>query len=160
MNLKQIRLVGVCFVMALTASGCGGSAPAPTQPGPAVSNPAQSPSPQAVKPNYTPGPDDSYIFFLEPVDGDSVSPSLNARYGVTRLNLAGKRVYLTIDHVCAAAGETLTDDQYHRVFKPNRSSLPIEVSTGPHRLCLQVTDDKGVMLDGPGMLQVIDIIGE
>jgi hypothetical protein len=160
MNLKQIRLVGVCFVIVLAVSGCGGPAPAPAQPGPAVSNPAQPPSPQAVKPNYTPAPGDSYIFFLEPVDGDSVSPSLSVRYGVTRLNLAGKRVYLTIDHVCAAAGETLTTDQSHLMFELARSSLPVKFGVGPHRLCLQVTDDKGVVLDGPGMLQVIDIVGE
>jgi hypothetical protein len=160
MNLKRIRLVGVCLVLALAVIGCAGPAPAPIQLGPSAPNAPQAPSSAGVSPDYTPGPDDPHIFFLEPLDGDSVPTSLGVRFGVSRLDLEGKRVYLTIDQACTAVGESLTVDEQHLAYEQDRSSLAVELSVGPHRLCLQVTDNKGVVLDGPGMLQVIDITAE
>jgi hypothetical protein len=158
MNLKQFGLVGACLVLVLTAIGCAG--PAPVQPGPSTPNAPQASSSQAIKPNYTPGPDDPRIFFLDPLDGDTMSTSSSIRFGVSRLDLTGKQVFLTIDRACAAAGEALTVDERHLAYERDQSSLPVDLTAGQHRLCLQVADNTGIALDGPGMLQVIDITAE
>lgn len=158
MNPKSINLISVCVVLACFVSACSG--PVPTQSVPAVPDKPQAPSAQTGKPSYTPGPDDPAIFFLEPIEGDSVSSPMPVRFGVSRLDLADKQIFLVIDQACVAAGGVMTPDAQHLVYKQGRSSLALELSAGQHRLCLQVADNSGVVLDGPGMLQVIDIIVE
>ena len=143
MNLKTLRLIGVYLVLASMAIGCASPSPAPIQSGPSSPNVPQAPSSAGVKPNYTPGPDDPQIFFLEPLDGDVVQDTVSVRFGVSHLDLKDKRVYLTIDGACAAAGESLTVDDQHLAYEQDRSSLAVALSAGPHRLCVQVTDNKG-----------------
>jgi hypothetical protein len=159
MNLKPLHLIAVCLVLVSTMIGCAGPAPA-VQSGPSSSNAPRAPSSTGVKPDYTPGPDEPHIFFMEPLDSDTVSTSTSIRFGVSRLDLNGKRVYLIIDQPCAAPGETLTVDEHHLAYERDRSDVPVDLSVGPHRLCLQTTDNKGVALNGLGMFQVIDIIAE
>ena len=158
MNPKPISLISVCLILALMAIGCAG--PAPAESGPTVPDQPQAPSAQTGKPNYTPGPDDPHIFFLEPLDGDSVSDTVAVRFGVSRLDLADKRVFVVVDQACVTAGGAMPTDAQHLAYKQGLSSMALELSAGQHRLCLQVTDNAGTVLDGPGMLQVIDITVE
>ena len=160
MNRKVFSLISVCLIFAVMAVGCAGPTPVPAQPVPAVPDQPPAPAAQAGKPNYTPSPNEPYIFFLEPLDGDSVSGSMAVRFGVSRLDLTGKRVFLVVDQACATPGETLTEDAQHLAYKQGQSSLGVALRPGPHRLCLQVADSAGAALDDPGMLQVIDITVE
>ncbi len=160
MNRNAFSLISVCLIFAGMAVGCAGPAPVPAQPVPAVPDQPPAPAAQAGKPNYTPSPNEPYIFFLEPLDGDNVSGSMAVRFGVSRLDLTGKRVFLVVDQACAAPGETLTEDAQHLAYKQGRDRLALEVGAGQHRLCLQVANNSGIALDGPGMVQVIDIVVE
>lgn len=160
MNLKQFSLVCLCLIIAVMISGCAGPAPAPAQPVPTVSDKPPAPVSQTGKPNYTPSPDEPHIFFIEPLDGDSVSGSMAVRFGVSQLDLTGKQVFLSVDLACAAPGEKLTEDAQHIAYKQGRDRLALQIGPGQHRLCLQVANNSGIALDGPGMIQVIDIVVE
>ncbi len=158
MNRKRLALISVSLILGLIVIGLivtGRASPTSVQTGPSAPN-----GPQAVKPNYTPSPDEPHVFFLEPLDGDSVPTSANIQFGVSHLDLKNKRVYLIVDRACAAPGGTITTDAQHLLFEGNSANLSIDLNAGPHRLCLQVADNKGVALDGPGMLEVIDVTSE
>ena len=102
------------------------------------------------------------VVIREVVEGSPAAAVLQVDDIVTAVN--GAEVSTAADVAAAvqtaAPGETLTEDAQHLAYKQGRDRLALEVGAGQHRLCLQVANNSGIALDGPGMVQVIDIVVE
>lgn len=163
-NFKRLRaahrMIGLIACAAILI-GCSAPTPAPAQP--VAPPPDQSVPPDLLpRPIATAGPDDPQVYLFEPEDGSIVTSPVLVRYGFNRLDVDSGRyqLFLLIDQTCAAPGQVIAADATRLIFAPGSFDMEIELPAGPHRLCLQATENGGLPIDAPGMSFVVDITVE
>jgi hypothetical protein len=155
-----LLVIIVVIIIALTnPAAAPGPAPAPGPTRPPGSGATSVPKPLPPKPNVTPGPDDPTLFFFEPEDGDTTDNPVYVRIGNANLGSTTGPVvaHLLIDTGCVTPGQIIPTDDAHLRFDKGQIDRRVELTAGQHRLCLEASDENNIALDGPGMVQVIDI---
>ncbi len=147
-----LLLVAGIIIILLTRT-----APTPTTPAP-----GGTPMPGGTfgpKPAITPAGTDPRVFFLDPQDGDAVDSPVYARIGVANFTVGDGTVhlYVTIDSDCVPPGQPIPEDDHHMSLGKGKTNTTLALPLGPHQLCAQAADAKGVALEGPGMIQVIGV---
>jgi hypothetical protein len=163
------RLIALALVLTVAAAwliACG--SPAPQQPaGPgadaaAVTPVATVPPPAATPEKINPevGPNEPRLFMLEPQDESAIDSPFYFRVGVANLPISAKsaKINVAINTACTAAGSMAPEDGQHvslpaGVMEEPRFNLPL----GQHRLCIQVANPDGVILQAPGLTHIIDV---
>jgi hypothetical protein len=65
--------------------------------------------------------------------------------------------HLLIDTGCVAPGQIIPTDDAHLRFDKGQYDREVPLTAGAHQLCLQGSNENNIALEGPGMVQVIDI---
>jgi hypothetical protein len=160
---RSINFAITLGLIAVLLIGCGSPAPQ----APAQSSELTGAAPAAVataeKNNVEVGPNEPQILLLEPEDGSNVTSPFFLRVGVSnfKIPIGSVKIHVAIDATCTPAGQTILEDAQHvslpqGVLQNSRFQLPL----GQHRLCIQATNPDDIVLQGPGMTRVVDVIVE
>jgi len=163
---RLISLVMVLCALAALLIACGGPAPQPVT-GPNANGTAIAPV-NTLPPHATPekinaevGPNEPQIYMLEPQDESAMDSPFFLRIGVSNfaIPISYVKIHIAVDLACTPAGETIPTDEQHislpqGVMENSRFDLPL----GPHRLCIQASNQNDIALQGPGMTRIIDVI--
>lgn len=156
-----LLVIIVVIIIALTnPAAAPGPAPAPGPTKPLGPGATSAPRPLPPKPNVTPGPNDPTLYFFEPQDGDTTDNNpVYVRIGNANLGgIVGPVVaHLLIDTGCVTPGQIIPTDDAHLRFDKGQYDREVALTAGAHQLCLQASDENNIALEGPGMVQVIDI---
>jgi Domain of unknown function (DUF4399)/Family of unknown function (DUF6130) len=147
------------FAGAMLIAACSSEAPPAT---PAESAPASPPP--ATMASSTPR-----VFFIEPTDGASVKSPLHLKFGsegvqimavppdpVTTVREGTGHYHLGVDADCLASGTEIvkgTPTWVH--FGKGDDVFDLQLTPGPHKLSLQIGDDKHVTM--PGLCSTITV---
>jgi hypothetical protein len=157
------RLIHLVIILGVLAA-CGSPAPQPqplagTNTGATAAPPA--PLATAEKVNVEVGPNEPQVFMLEPSDGAALDSPFFMRIGVSNLTVPidNLKIHVAVDTTCTPAGQVVPQDAYHISLPQGeltnrRFALPM----GQHRLCIQAANRDNMVLDGPGMTRVIDVL--
>ena len=66
-------------------------------------------------------------------------------------------LHITVDGECTPAGQVVTKDDAHLHYGKGQVEATLDLSAGPHTLCLQAGDGAHIALPGAGMTQKINI---
>jgi hypothetical protein len=108
------------------------------------------------------------VFFVEPVDGASLTTPVKVTMGAEAFNIepAGEvragygHLHIMVDTACLPAGQVIPKDDAHLHFGDGQMQAQLALALGAHRLCLQAADGAHTALDGDGMRQEITITVE
>ena len=151
--MKQLALVALLIFVAACSSETTESKPAP----------AGAPPPATMASS---GP---RVFFIEPADGATVKSPVHLKFGaenimimavppdpVTTVRQGMGHFHVGVDTDCLPAGTEIvkgTPTWIH--FGKGDSEIDMQLTPGPHKLSLQIGDDKHVTL--PGVCKTINV---
>jgi hypothetical protein len=150
--MKQLALVALLVFVAACSSETTESKPAP----------AGGPPPATMASS---GP---RVFFIEPADGATVKSPVRLKFGaenimimavpdpVTTVRQGMGHFHVGVDTDCLPAGTEIvkgTPTWIH--FGKGDSEIDMQLTPGPHKLSLQIGDDKHVTL--PGVCKTINV---
>jgi hypothetical protein len=150
--MKQLALVALLVFVAACSSETTESKPAP----------AGAPPPATMASS---GP---RVFFIEPADGATVKSPVRLKFGaenimimavpdpVTTVRQGMGHFHVGVDTDCLPAGTEIvkgTPTWIH--FGKGDSEIDMQLTPGPHKLSLQIGDDKHVTL--PGVCKTINV---
>ena len=114
----------------------------------------------------TPSPEGAEVYFITPVDGDTVTSPLTVKFGLKGMGVAPAGVeksntghhHLLIDLKSPPAlDKPLPADANHRHFGGGQTEVTIELSPGKHTLQLIMGDKAHIPHDPPVMSEKITI---
>lgn len=105
------------------------------------------------------------VFFTSPADGASVDSPVHVTLGAENFTVeaagavkAGAgHLHIMVDTDCVAAGATIPKDAQHVHYGQAQVEADLELTAGPHTLCLQAADGVHTALAGDGLTQKITI---
>jgi len=106
------------------------------------------------------------VFFTEPTDKMIINSPVKVTMGVenftvepagTVKNGAG-HLHIMVDTDCIAAGRVVPKDDTHLHYGKGQMEAHLQLSSGPHTLCLQAADGAHVALSGDGLTNKITIV--
>lgn len=140
----------VPLLVMLVAAACGGGA----------AEDQVVTSPTADEESQTP---QASVTVEEPADGATVTSPVTVRMAASGVAIepAAEGVkpnsghfHIIVDGECLAAGEVIPADATHLHFGQAQTEVEVPLSSGPHRLCVQVADAAHVATD---LTQVVAI---
>ena len=163
MNVRTSFAGIAALAGALALAACNSSEPAK----PAASTPAPAAAPAATA--ATPAGGAARVFFVEPMDGASVKSPVHFKFGAEGITIAAVppdpitavrpntgHFHLGIDTDCVAPGTEIvkgTPTWVH--FGKGDDVFDSQFTPGPHKVSLQIGDDKHVTM--PGFCSTITI---
>jgi Domain of unknown function (DUF4399)/Family of unknown function (DUF6130) len=155
--MKLLALVGLSLVIA----GCSSGTPESSQPAAA---PAAAPAstPPAAAASGTPR-----VFFVEPTDGATVKSPVHLKFGsenfmimavpteVKEVRSGMGHYHVAIDTECLAPGTEIVKANPWVHFGKGDAEMDMQLPPGPHKLTLQIGDDKHITM--PGLCQTINV---
>ena len=155
---KCVLACGLSIVVAACSSG------APESSKPASSAPAAAPA--ASTPPAASGP---RVFFVEPAAGATVKSPVHLRFGsegimimavppdpVTEVRQGVGHYHVGVDADCLAPGTEIVKGTPMWVhFGKGDDVFDLQLTPGPHKIALQIGDDKHVTL--PGLCSILNI---
>ncbi len=105
------------------------------------------------------------VTFVEPKNGATVSSPVTVKMAAENFTVepAGEvkagagHLHITVDGECTPAGQVVTKDDAHLHYGKGQVEATLDLSAGPHTLCLQAGDGAHIALPGAGMTQKINI---
>ena len=105
------------------------------------------------------------VTFVEPKNGATVSSPVTVKMAAENFTVepAGEvkagagHLHITVDSECTPAGQVVTKDDAHLHYGKGQVEATLDLSAGPHTLCLQAGDGAHIALPGAGMTQKINI---
>ena len=96
----------------------------------------------------TPAPSDAELYFISPVDGETVSSPVTVRFGLRNMGVAPAGVesentghhHLIIDAELPASDQPVPNDANHRHFGKGQTETRLELAPGSHTLQLLLGD--------------------
>ena len=159
--MKQPAFVLFAICVALALQSCGQQEP-PSEPA------AETPPPASVDMPRSAAPPGSAVFFIEPLDGQTVSSPVTVKFGVSGIAVtsAGDMApnsghhHLLIDAELADPSMPVPSDAQHLHYGKGQTETSLELAPGSHRLQLVMGDGNHVPHDPPIMSSVITITVE
>ncbi len=159
---KRWTLLLVCGLAA-----CGQQEPPPAPASPPVAAPAvESPAPAAPATARKPAPPGAVVYFIEPVNGATVSNPVRVVFGLKGMGVAPAGVeradaghhHLLIDTPLPEnLNLPLPNDEQHRHFGGGQTEVSLMLTPGNHTLQLVLGDNLHVPFDPPIVSDVITI---
>ena len=160
------RGTATVFVLLVTLlQGCGGDERAQTPPAPAADTGAGAAPAVSAR---TPSPPGAAVFFVQPVDGATVSSPVAVKFGISGMSVAPAgdstpatgHHHLLIDTQLADESLPVPSSEQHLHFGKGQTETTVELAPGEHRLQLVLGDANHVPHDPPVMSQRIRITVE
>lgn len=153
--MKLLALVGLSLFIVGCSSGTPESKPASSAPAaaPASTPPAASGTPR--------------VFFVEPADGATVKSPVHLRFGSENFMIMAvpaevKEVrpnmghyHIGVDTDCLPPGTEIVKANPWVHFGKGDAEIDMQLTPGPHKLTLQIGDDKHFTM--PGLCQTINV---
>ncbi len=110
----------------------------------------------------------SKVYFVEPVDGATVSGPINVVLGgeyftvepAGTIHPGAGHLHIMVDADCMAAGQVIPKDETHLHYGAGQLTAALELPAGKHTLCLQAADGAHFALAEDGMTQQITVTVE
>jgi hypothetical protein len=148
--MKHLALVA----SALFLTACGSEPASP----PAAGSSAPAAAPASPPASSASGP---RVFFVEPQDGATVKSPLRLRFGIQNYELAAVpqgtvtdvragmgHHHVGVDIDCLAPGTEIPKANPWVHFGDGKSEIDMQLTPGPHKLTLQLGDDKHMTIAG------------
>lgn len=108
---------------------------------------------------------DGQVSFVGLVDGATVSSPLTVKMAAENFTVepAGEvkaghgHLHIVVDGDCIPAGQVVPKDDQHLHYGQGQVEATLELSPGPHTLCLQAADGAHVALPGDGLARKINV---
>jgi len=106
------------------------------------------------------------VFFTEPTDKTTVTSPVKVTMGTGNFTVepAGTvrdgagHLHIMVDTDCVTAGKIVPKDDTHLHYGKGQMETQLQLSSGPHTLCLQAADGAHVALSGDGLTEKITIV--
>ncbi len=116
----------------------------------------------------TASPADAAVYFISPVDGDTVSGPVTVRFGLRGMGVAPAGTvaegtghhHLIVDAPLPAAGQPIPNDAKHLHFGKGQTETTLSLAPGKHTLQLLVGDHSHIPHDPVVASEVITITVE
>lgn len=155
----SIRVVRVAVAaLAVSVAACSSSTP-PAEP--------ETPAAEAAHEGHTGG----RVFFVSPKDGETIKNGHKAEFGIEMFTIAAVpagevtevragtgHYHLGFDTDCLPAGAVIPKADPWQHFGTGTNTTELNMTPGPHRLALQIGDDKHATMTD--LCQVINVTVE
>lgn len=161
--MNQPTRFSLILIVALALQSCGGRDDADTQPA------AEPPAPAApVAMPRTPAPPGATVFFITPMDGNTVSSPVAVKFGISGMAVApagdatpnSGHHHLLVDAELGDPTLPVPSDANHLHFGKGQTETELELEPGTHRLQLVLGDANHVPHEPPVMSAPITITVE
>jgi uncharacterized protein DUF4399/uncharacterized protein DUF6130 len=158
--MKLLALVG----LSLFIVGCSSGTP---ESKPASSAPAAAPASTPPAASMASGSGAPRVFFVEPADGATVKSPVHLRFGSENFMIMAvpaevKEVrpnmghyHIGVDTDCLPPGTEIVKANPWVHFGKGDAEIDMQLTPGPHKLTLQIGDDKHITM--PGLCQTINV---
>lgn len=121
---------------------------------------------EASSPETPAAADTVRVYFITPVDGDTVRSPVTIQMGVEGVRLAPAgtmeegtgHLHILIDTDFIAPGQVIPNDSLHRHYGTGAAEATLELPAGPHTLRLQLADGAHIALEGDAYRDEIQIV--
>lgn len=110
-------------------------------------------------------PADARVYFISPLDGDTVTSPVTIRFGLQGMGIAPAGVamentghhHLLIDAGLPPFDQPIPADEHHRHFGKGQTEAVVPLAPGPHRLQLLLGDHLHLPHDPPVLSEPITV---
>ncbi len=169
MPLKQQLFVFTTMTSLLLASACGQRQTEAPEPSPSAALAGNESAPTAVDAvaalPQTASPDGAKVFFITPVNGDTVSNPFNIEFGIEAMSIVAagdNQAHSGHHHLLVDAGLPdlalpIPSDTSHIHFGDASTSTELTLDSGEHTLRLLLGDHRHIPHDPPVISELITI---